>query len=93
MMNEQEIYRKAVELWGAGFQMDMAIEECSELIHAVCKLRRGQGSEMKVMEEVVDVCIMMEQMKYIFDRDGSLFQKIHAERMDRLESIIKGTKP
>ncbi len=49
--------------------MSMAIEEASELIKAICKLRRnGVTAETvnNLAEEMADVEIMLEQLKIMF---------------------------
>jgi len=54
-MTEQEVYAKAIELWGENSQSMMVIEECSELIKALCKYRRGQCTDDDLISEMVDV--------------------------------------
>ncbi|WP_295089892.1 MazG nucleotide pyrophosphohydrolase domain-containing protein [uncultured Ruminococcus sp.] len=45
-------------------QRDVAVEECSEFIQAVCKCKRGKkGAFENLKEEVADVLIMAEQMR------------------------------
>lgn len=49
--------------------MSMAIEEASELIKAICKLRRNGVTENTVndlAEEMADMEIMLEQLKMMF---------------------------
>lgn len=62
------IIRRAVRTYGEGPQMDMMIEEMSELTKAICKYRRGQTEETAdaILEEMVDVQIMLDQMAVIF---------------------------
>lgn len=62
----RKLCRKAIDAWGIEAQLDMAIEECSELIKAIIKLRRGKGSALEVIEEAVDVANMMKQIEEIF---------------------------
>ena len=49
----------------------MAKEELAELIVKLCKLGRNKnGSDIdKVSEEMADVELMLEQLKYIFKND------------------------
>ncbi|WP_298845531.1 MazG nucleotide pyrophosphohydrolase domain-containing protein [uncultured Clostridium sp.] len=44
----------------------MCIEECSELIQALCKYKRGR--QHNVEEEMADVFIMMTQMRLVFNQ-------------------------
>lgn len=87
-MNEKEICQKAVEKWGNRSQSDLMIEECSELIQAIIKYRRGIGTKDQVVSEMADVQIMLNQMKVIVG-DDALFDKWVNVKLSRLESIIK----
>lgn len=72
-----DIERKAIETYGEAAQIDMAIEECSELIKALLKRRRYQSAKLvqdcvcraldhDIQNEVADVQIMLDQLKMIF---------------------------
>ena len=71
MTDEQkEKCRQIVEHYGAESQRDILIEECAELIQAVCKIKRdGGGVSFNFLEELADVTIMIEQMKQAFADD------------------------
>lgn len=63
-----EVLQEAVAAYGTHAQVDMAIEEMSELTKALCKERRcglGQGSRAQahanIIEEIADVVIMLAQ--------------------------------
>ena len=86
---------KAVETYGGDSQVDMAVEEMSELIKALMKSRRDdvdiQESLHNIIEEIADVEIMLEQLKLIFNCFGLVERekefKINrlAERLERLK--------
>lgn len=61
-----ELYRAAIDAWGEDAQLNVAIEELSELIKEICKQKRGIGVSDNLVEEVADVEIMLEQIKQIF---------------------------
>lgn len=87
----KEIYQKAITLWGWDLQLNMAIEESSELIKAICKLKRN-GASLEtvnaVAEEIADVEIMIEQIKLMFDcRDD--VEEWMAYKLERLSKMIK----
>jgi NTP pyrophosphatase (non-canonical NTP hydrolase) len=65
-MTRKQIYEKALTAWGRTFQMDMLVEECAELIHAIQKYKRCPTVD-NVIEELADVEIMCEQMRLIFN--------------------------
>jgi len=89
-MNESEIYQEAVKKWGNRSQSDLMIEECSELTQAIIKYRRGIVDKDRVVSEMADVQIMLNQMKVIVG-DDSLFEKWMAVKLSRLESLINSS--
>ena len=72
-MNKEydDVCIKALHTWGGEAQENMAIEECSESIKAICKLRRSSGSEefKNLIDEIADVTIMMRQMAIMVGED------------------------
>lgn len=70
-------------------QEDMAIEECSELIKAILKHRRGKATIADLIDEIADVEIMIEQLKIIYACDGYV-QNVIQYKIDRqLERMRK----
>lgn len=69
--------------YGFTSQADMAIEECSELIQAICKLRRGYSENhyTNLLEEVADVLIVARQLRYLLGY-GSI-DKIIEDKLSR----------
>lgn len=57
--------------YGNDAQEDMAIEECSELVKAILKLRRSDEKTAEtreaVIDEIADVQIMLSQLEIIFN--------------------------
>ena len=86
--NELEIYYRAINLWGVNAQLDMMIEEMSELIFAIQKNKRNNTDEtiLKVCEEIADVQIMLNQLKVIYD--DTLISKFRNTKMKRLVERI-----
>ena len=81
MIDSQELYKKAIEKWGKKSQVEMLIEECSEVIQAVQKLKREYfNNDLKKIYEVehhlcgelADLTIMLEQMNLIFEKPKPL---------------------
>lgn len=72
MEREGEILQDAVDVFGAEQQMNMAIEEMSELTKAICKYRRAEDeaarelATMSIREEAADVGIMLAQLLLMF---------------------------
>jgi len=69
-------------------QIDMCIEEMSELIKELLKFKRGKENIDHICEEIADVEITTGQMKLIFDKDKILVNKYIQEKLVRLEDRI-----
>lgn len=64
----QEVYKQALETFGAKNQAIVAIEELSELAKEVCKLLRDPKvtEYPRLAEELADATIMLEQLREIY---------------------------
>lgn len=71
-----EICKAAIKKWGVNSQVEMVIEELSELveaaaktIHAIQKLKRikGTGTIDKLIEEAVDTNLMLNQLRVLIE--------------------------
>ena len=90
MTHEKEILQCAIGTYGRQAQLDMAIEECAELINAIQKHRRGRVGDKDVIDEIADVRIMTEQLALIFGEE-----EVEARRqfkLARLQSRMAGTE-
>lgn len=93
-MEIPEVFKKVIEKWGVPSQLEMAVEECSELIRAIQKLKRyerwGQGSlaeiEKNIIKEIADVSIMVHQLRVIFGT--RLVDDMVEHRMERLVRML-----
>lgn len=92
-----EVLKQAVDTWGKDAQVDMAIEEMSELTKALLKERRaakhtGSTAVIRarqcIYEEMADVIIMLMQLLMIFN-DRELLQKDIDEKVIRLDERLK----
>jgi hypothetical protein len=65
-MEDKEILQEAINRYGEDYQTDRMLEEMSELTKELLKFRRNGGmNHSDVLDEMVDVEIMLEQMKMI----------------------------
>lgn len=93
---DKTIYEKAIEKWGVESQLNMAKEECAELIVALCKVSRTNNgcTAHEVASEIADVEIMIEQLEYIFDDSmpGGTFREYvehtKKEKRAKLEKLV-----
>lgn len=85
---KKELYHQAIEKWGFESQSWMVVEECSELLNAISKYRRGRVLPSAILEELADVSIMVEQMALYFDE--AEFERIKEAKLQRLLSRVQG---
>ena len=86
------LYQKAIAQWGEQAQVDICIEECAELIHALSKLKRGSKTGLQgCIEEIADVYIMLGQIRLIVNKDKEIGQVINL-KINRLKTRIKEGK-
>ena len=90
MNNAKELYTNVLCAWGVDAQLDMVIEECSELINAIEKFRRGRNTSADVATEIADVMIMAEQAALIFGPE--LVEGEKARKLERLEQRLNSYK-
>lgn len=66
VVNQASVLEEAIKTYGVESQVNMAIEECAELINALEKYRRGRIGGLAVITEIADVQIMCAQLEIIF---------------------------
>ena len=91
-MNHKEIYKKALDKYGALNQLVVAIEELSELQKALCKILRhgatnNEGRINNAIEECADVEIMLGQVKQMLNIENRVNGAI-ASKLERLKQRI-----
>jgi len=88
--NQINVMIDALEHYGNNAQVDIAIEEMSELIKELLKNRRGEENRSMIADEMADVYIMLEQLKFIFGINETEL-KVNAEfKIQRLKNRIGG---
>lgn len=88
---DRETFDRAVDEWGVGAQVDMAIEELAETIVVLRHVDRGKADVDDVVDELADVRIMYEQLARYFGRDG--VERRVVEKMDRLRERLPEPEP
>jgi len=76
-----ELYKQAIKKWGEDAQIQMCIEECAELIVKLSKRNRNSNGSTTddIISELVDVEIMIEQLKIIYAKKDSKFNSFTFE--------------
>lgn len=88
--NQINVMIDALEHYGNNEQVDIAIEEMNELIKELLKNRRGEENRSMIADEMADVYIMLEQLKFIFGINETEL-KVNAEfKIQRLKNRIGG---
>lgn len=85
----KDIYRTALDKWGAAAQILMVMEEMAELQKELCKNCRGRENASCIAEEIADVEIMLEQMKLLFEVD-ELVKEFKGVKLRRLKARLEG---
>lgn len=70
----------------------IAMEECSELIQAISKAKRGKLDADNMAEEIADVLIGIEWIKEIYDIDTLEVQKWLAYKENRIVTRLAENK-
>lgn len=97
MVDNKDLYEKALLLKGEISQLDITIEECSELVQAIIKYKRNEGLyerevlKEKIAEELCDVKVMIEQMLVTLDVEEE-FNKMYDKKINRLRKRLELTE-
>lgn len=77
-MQAKDLYRAALNKWGEDAQLNKVVEECAELIQALCKRKIKPNDEKVIsnlLEECADVRIMLGQLETLIREDWELSDK------------------
>lgn len=69
-------------------QINICIEEMSELTKALCKHNRGKTDIENIKEEIADVHIMLMQMLMLFEIDEEEFLNIVEYKINRTKERL-----
>lgn len=92
--NFKALADESILLWGTSAQIDMMIEECSELIQVLVKRGRKRNGSTKedIINELVDVEIMLAQMKNIYGSDKDAWNDSYCNKLQRLKKRVEESK-
>lgn len=94
-LNYGDVLRAAIKKWGKDLQIEIAIEECAELIKALQKNKRVDHKNTEkhlqairnICDEIADVDIMVTQLKMIFPQQ--IIEEIKISKLERLEKRLQ----
>lgn len=103
MKDLDKLNLEIADYYGYEAQSNQLIEECAELIQAINKHKRvmhnGQSVNMtlkesinNLSEEIADVEIMLEQVKYLLCINQRYIEKIKMQKIERQKLRIAGEK-
>lgn len=100
MMNSEErdaVFRRCICDYGTQAQVDMMIEEMSELTKALLKWRRAKGAGLfearnNIIDELADVRIMCRQMEILFQAEDEVEKQIGFKVMRQKNRLCKFEK-
>ena len=98
-MISQKFLEQMIQKYGESKQLDIAIEECSELIKAISKYKREPEDPSRIKsiaEEEADVRIMLEQIDIMMLKyDPEYTSRVRCEmqrKEQRIRNILLGIK-
>lgn len=83
------VLETAIKTYGKDMQLNVAIEEFSELIKEICKNKRGRENLEGITEEIADCYIMLEQLLLIFGIENDEINRVIGDKLDRLSKRIE----
>lgn len=79
----RRVYARAFGHYGTEQQRMVAVEEMAELTKEICKLQRDGTTMDKMVDELADVKIMLEQLVMMFGCKDQVLRRMR-EKLDRL---------
>jgi len=93
-MISQKLLEQMIQKYGESKQLDIVIEECSELIKAISKYKRENNREdipsriRAIAEEEADIRIMLEQIDIMMlKHDPEYTKKVNCEMIRKEQRI------
>ena len=87
----KEIYKRALNTYGAEAQTRMCFEEMAELQKELCKNARGADNKEAIAEEIADVLVTLDQMAILHDCIDEI-QKFRISKTSRLKRRLEQEK-
>ena len=81
-----KIYETAIVKWGEHAQKMMAVGECGEFLSEIGREVQGRSSPEKMIDEIADVMIMMNQMAMLYG-ENEVKERIKV-KIDRVKTKL-----
>lgn len=91
MTKREEVYQQAILKWGSRSQLEMAQEEATELALAIRKYIRNDddASFAKMIDEIADVEIMIEQIEFLHGESANMRGMIDHQKEYKIQRLHK----
>lgn len=93
-MNDKQrsVCRRILAHYGVNNQHKQTIQECSELITALCHRMENRATDAAVIDELADVSIMLEQLANVYGRSRveSRIEDKLKRQMERMKEAEDG---
>ena len=83
IFDDDKFVKTTVKLHGKRMKAIVAIEELSELTKELTKDLKGEGNREKIVEEMADVTIVLDQLFYIYGVSENEFKEIIEYKVKR----------
>jgi len=83
-----DMFKKAVVVFGVKTQLVVVIEEMAELTKEISKWFRGEDNRDRLLDEYVDVLVMLEQLKNIFQFTDEEIDKHLEYKLSRIQERL-----
>lgn len=80
---DSNVVQNSIKHYGSDLQTTVCMEECSELIQAISKMKRGKDSRDNLIEEMADVMICMDILKQVYGVSDNEIQNYVCKKQDR----------
>jgi hypothetical protein len=84
-----KIYTKVIAKYGVKTQLTKVLEELAELSVEISHAIFSKGDRAKIIEELSDVEIMLEQIKIIFEINETEVVKVKVKKLARLQKLLE----
>ena len=88
-VSENEVFDRALKKFGIEKQMVKCVEELAELQKELCKQSLGQGSMPKIIEEMADVEIMLDQTRIGLNIGFYELNQVRVDKVKRLNDMLR----
>lgn len=88
IVTEHEVFNKALNTFGIRHQIIKCVEELSELQKELCKQANNEGTKDKIINELADVEITLEQMKIGLNINYFDLKHVRNQKINRLNANI-----